>query len=204
MRGGAARERAGARPRERGAALVEAAIVLPLVLLLVFGSIEFGFAFSEQGSLRGATRAGARAAAAVPKGEAATFAGAALGALDPTLDEVQSDEAIEIWLYEAVDPDGDGNFERPTTCASNCMRYVHDGTTAVRAGGNDWLPGERYACVPPGAGRDGPDRVGVWVRVVHQYVTGIPLSVTLSDTVTLTANTIMTLEPDPTAACGES
>lgn len=47
-------------PRESGAALVEFAIIAPLLLLLVFGIIEFGRAYNAQNSLTHAAREGAR------------------------------------------------------------------------------------------------------------------------------------------------
>ena len=45
---------------ERGAALVEFAVLLPLVVLLTFGIIEFGIAFNDFISVRNGTREGAR------------------------------------------------------------------------------------------------------------------------------------------------
>ena len=49
------------RPR-RGSVLLEAALVLPVLLIVVFGAIEFGWAFYIKHSLQGAAYAGARAA----------------------------------------------------------------------------------------------------------------------------------------------
>jgi hypothetical protein len=48
---------------EQGAAAVEMALVLPLLLLIVFGIIDFGFAFNAQISLTQATREGVRVGA---------------------------------------------------------------------------------------------------------------------------------------------
>ena len=54
------------RLRDRGAATVEFALVLPLLLLLVVGIIQFGRAFSMQIQLSGAANAGARYLAVHP------------------------------------------------------------------------------------------------------------------------------------------
>jgi Flp pilus assembly protein TadG len=51
----------GARSRDdRGAAMVEFAIVLPLLLVLVMGIIEFGRAYNTQVAIQSAAREGAR------------------------------------------------------------------------------------------------------------------------------------------------
>ena len=47
--------------RQRGAALVEFAIVVPLLLTLVFGMIEFGVLLYDQQVITNASREGARA-----------------------------------------------------------------------------------------------------------------------------------------------
>lgn len=47
---------------ERGAALVEFALVLPFLALLLFGTIEFGIAFNDYQSIRQGAREGAREA----------------------------------------------------------------------------------------------------------------------------------------------
>ncbi len=46
--------------RDRGAAAVEFALVVPILLLLVFGIAEFGRAYNIQTTLSGAAREGAR------------------------------------------------------------------------------------------------------------------------------------------------
>jgi len=50
-------------PRDRGAAAVEFALLLPLLMLLVFGIVDFGRALSAQITLTQAAREGARLAA---------------------------------------------------------------------------------------------------------------------------------------------
>jgi Flp pilus assembly protein TadG len=48
------------KPRDRGAAAVEFALLLPLLLLLVFGIIDFGRALNAQITITQAAREGAR------------------------------------------------------------------------------------------------------------------------------------------------
>lgn len=48
---------------ERGAVLVELALVLPLLVMLLFGIVEFGRGYSAKVQLTGAARDGARYAA---------------------------------------------------------------------------------------------------------------------------------------------
>lgn len=47
---------------KRGAVLIEAAFVLPVLILLIFGAIEFGYYLYTAHNLEGAAREGARAA----------------------------------------------------------------------------------------------------------------------------------------------
>lgn len=49
------------RNRQRGAAAVELAIILPFLVVLVFGMIEFGIMFYDKAVLTNASREGARA-----------------------------------------------------------------------------------------------------------------------------------------------
>ena len=51
------------RTRERGAALVEFAVLAPLLVVLVLGIVEFGWAFGQFNDIRHAAREGARLAA---------------------------------------------------------------------------------------------------------------------------------------------
>ena len=55
----AARQRCAGR---RGNAVIEAVLVIPILLLLAFGTVEFGHFFFVKHNLQGAAREGARAA----------------------------------------------------------------------------------------------------------------------------------------------
>jgi Flp pilus assembly protein TadG len=64
------------RGEERGAALVEFALILPILVMFVFGIIEFGREYSARIQLTSAVREGARAAALGFDPVAATIAAA--------------------------------------------------------------------------------------------------------------------------------
>jgi hypothetical protein len=53
---------------ERGQSLVEMGLILPLLVLIVIGTLEFGFVFDHHLTLEYATREGARAGAALANG----------------------------------------------------------------------------------------------------------------------------------------
>lgn len=52
-----------ARPRERGAALVEFAFIVPILAIFLFGIVQFGLAYDKKQSINSAAREGARAGA---------------------------------------------------------------------------------------------------------------------------------------------
>jgi hypothetical protein len=54
------------RRSDRGASLIETALVLPLLLLLVGGIVDFGFAFNNYITITNAAREGARYASRFP------------------------------------------------------------------------------------------------------------------------------------------
>ncbi len=69
---------------ERGASAVEFGLIVPILLILVLGIIEFGHAFQVQGTLSAAAREGARAMALQnDQGQARDAVQAAAAALNP-------------------------------------------------------------------------------------------------------------------------
>ena len=84
---------------DRGAAAVEFALVLPILLLLIGGIIDFGFAFNTQISLTHAAREGVRVEA-LGTGDAEEVALAAFTAVAAT------DATAEV--TNACDPGSDG------------------------------------------------------------------------------------------------
>ncbi len=72
---------------QRGAALVEFAVILPLLILLVFGTIEFGRAYNAKVTLTHAAREGVRELAITADFDAA--AAVATDAASSTLDPAE-------------------------------------------------------------------------------------------------------------------
>lgn len=92
--------------RERGASLVEMAIVVPLLLLLLFGIIEFGVMFRHRLTVANATQAAGRVGSALGTDENTDYE--ILNALSQGLDTLASgvDSVKYVAIFEA---DGNGN-----------------------------------------------------------------------------------------------
>lgn len=97
----------GRRTGQRGAAVVELAIILPVLAMLIFGIIEFGRGYSARIQLLGAVREGARAAALGGDSTAVqNRVKAAAGALDVSLISFDIEE-----LCNVVPPREDARIE---------------------------------------------------------------------------------------------
>lgn len=71
----------GNNKRERGASLVEFAFILPFLLVLALGIVEFGFVLGQMNDVRHGTREGARLAAS-NAASATTMRGLVCSAMD--------------------------------------------------------------------------------------------------------------------------
>jgi Flp pilus assembly protein TadG len=75
---------------ERGASAVEFGLIIPILLILVLGIVEFGHAFQVQGTLSAAAREGARAMALRnDQSQAKAAVEAAAAALNPDVTDAQ-------------------------------------------------------------------------------------------------------------------
>ncbi len=73
------------RTTDRGAVMVELALILPILVMLLIGIIDFGRAFNAQVSIQGAAREGARALAlGRPPAEVTAAVNGSAGAVVPT------------------------------------------------------------------------------------------------------------------------
>jgi Flp pilus assembly protein TadG len=178
--------RSGApRGRERGAVLVETAIVLPVLLMMVFAILEIGMTLRTSTVTSSSTRAGARYAAA-------NYALATTPAARLTLRDRQSGDTPQVlYIYRAgaTGAPAAGSF---ASCTTDCLRYAWNGANFVYQGGTWDTPDACGAAI---------NSVGVYVTVLHNTRnTFIPLSTTVDE------YTVMRLEPKDPILCpnGES
>ncbi len=161
--------------REEGATLVEMAFVLPVLILLIFGSIEFGLAFKERLTISSAANSGART-------------GATMG--DKADADIRILEAIEVGLYDQVDIGVIVSveiFKADPVSGVNVgpsNLYIFDGTDPtckwnpcpdpdhpLFSYGGTWTPDTRDTELNPGGG--GLDVLGIEVIYHHTPVTNL-------------------------------
>lgn len=185
--------RAGGRMRarldagERGAALVEAAILMPVVLLIVFGAIEFSSMFKDAATLSSAARAGGRTASAEPRNPNMPADTAA--AVSTALSSLPANSPQELWVYDATT-----STAKPGSCTGSCVSFSWDqGTKSFSqpSGDGSWVNSQNVC----GAGGNWA-RVGVWVNADHVFVTKL-----FGAKKTLTSTGIFRVEPLPSGQC---
>ena len=167
---------------QRGATLVEAAIVVPLFFLLVFGLLEFGLGFKDWLTLNHGAREGARVSVAAA--DDIRTDQLALEALEKGLVGNMMSAVVQVEIANA-DDDSLVNVYTPNPgdpCGwSPCPNPdLNPGFEATLA----WPPSARNVIAP------NVDRVRVSIVFVHDYVTGF-----VGDDATWTASKEMRIEP---------
>ncbi len=172
------------RSGERGTAAVESAFMVSLVLVpLLIGAVEFGFAFRDWLSVSAATREGARvgsSATTLPNADCLILEATA-GALIAVAD----DQVQQVWIFQTDSSGSVGAKQnyRPALPTDNPATLICGTWVQLE---NAWAP----------AGRDniGTDVDFLGVRVVfdHDWVTNFP---GFAGTTTWQDDTIMRLEP---------
>jgi Flp pilus assembly pilin Flp len=199
-----ARLRRFRRRDERGAVLVEAAFVFPVIFLVVVAVMEYGLLFAGQSTSESATRSGARYGSAnfavagsksVAASEIASRVAKDLGAL------TGFDKPIKLFVYKA-DANGDpaGGYNGANQCNADCYRYTWNGATS----GWDFVSGSPgwnnpQACIVDNSNPPNqltPDTLGVYVELTHNYITRM-----LGTVQTLKEHTASRLEPLPLSQC---
>src|SRR6476659_6960523 len=107
---------------ERGAALVETAILIPVVLMITFGLIEFSSAYQSSSTATAASRRAARTAAA--EALLPTFATDAAAAAATALKQVPADEPVEMWIYRANTAGYPESGSFSSGCTTHCIKYA--------------------------------------------------------------------------------
>jgi hypothetical protein len=157
-------------------------LVTPLVALLVLGLIEFGMVIKDWLAVTSSVRSAAHVAAANPRTPGFAQDAAAEIAETANLD---LSSVSELWIYKAA-PDGtpvggSGEFER----CSVCVKFRWDASKSKFV-----ILADRWPAKTQDACADDPrrDRVGVYLSVDHQGVTGLPFQMNLAE------HSVMTLE----------
>jgi len=168
--------------------VVEAAIILPVLIVLAIGLAEIGFAAIDRLTMANAARQGARVGAAA--GDTPNADQSILRSVEQAACALKYGSLVSVEIYEA-DPNGD-----PSDPAAKLNLYTPSGglnctnsatTNLTCANGCPWTPSSRSTVVT------NLDEVGVRVTYTHEWITGIP---PWTGSVTWTDRTVMRLEPE--------
>jgi TadE-like protein len=186
----------GRRDGERGAVLVETAILIPIIIMITFGLIEFSMVYQSSSTEAGAARSAARTASA--EAMLTNYATDAAAAAATALKTVGSDEPVEMWIYKANNlgypgPTGSTGF---ALCSTSCIKYTwlpaSKAFDTANPGGSGWPASAQKACDVALW-----DSVGVYVKLNHKFLTSL-----FGTSITLTDHAVFRLEPAPTQLCG--
>ena len=159
---------------ESGASLIEFTLLLPLFVVLLFGTIEMGLALRNQLTMSNAVTSSARIGSVLGTDLRSDIAvldaveAGLVGAVDPTVisrvviyesDLTGSSTGSENhYLYDPTDP----------TCPwSPCPDPSHPSFTGQFGNPSSWAPDTRDATLPD------PDIIGVQIQYQHQWVTTV-------------------------------
>ncbi|HET9770235.1 MAG TPA: TadE/TadG family type IV pilus assembly protein [Acidimicrobiia bacterium] len=180
---------------ERGAALLEFALVAPILILLVFGIVEYGMFFKDYLTVSNTTRAGARVGSAAGSGADADYqiiqsVKAAAAALPGGANSI---ERITIFRSTSAGGGPTTTCQTTSSAADRCNVYT---ATALNQ------PVTRFGCGPgsldsvwcPTTRQDsqaiGPDYIGVWIKTTHGFITKL-----FGTSRTITDSVVMRIEP---------
>ena len=175
--------------------MVEMAMVLPLLVLLVFGIVEYGFLFKEKLTIASAANSAARTGATMGTREEADFR--ILRALEAGLyDQVDASVLISVDIFHADEITGAKSaFDVNTYLFTNVLpcRWNPCPDPSQPGGpifGGPWTPDVRDTELDPSGG--GVDVLGVEVTYHHDAITGLIPGVDRD----LSERALVRLEPD--------
>ncbi len=175
--------------RERGAALVEFALVIPILIALTFGIIEFSSAFHVRSTASDAARAGARVGSAQATNPA--FATSVVQAVNAAFSTIPANEPQELWIYKANNAGYPGSGTGFSSCSGNCIKYTWSKSARAFTGSSGgWAATSHQVCKQP------YDEIGVYVKVNHPFITKI-----FGSSLTITDHAVFRFEPVASTAC---
>ena len=179
--------------REDGAVAVEAALVLPLLFIVLFGILDSALYLRDVAATASVVRHGARIASAEPR--RASLAVDVADAIARASSALPSDSIEEVWIYQA---DAQGlPVGSSLTGADRCLRLVWNSSQrAFTRVGGQWAPESINACV----GDPRSMSVGVFIRVRHRMLFSSLLGG--SSLRVIGDRAVMRFEPMPTRSCG--
>jgi Flp pilus assembly protein TadG len=196
----AQRNTAGRR-RERGAALTEFAIIVPVIAMLLCGLVEFGFAWQDKMTAESAVRAGARTGSSLGSERLADYS--IIQGVKSALNDIGLGNVQYVVVYKSSTADGAVpaacSGSTPTSQSGLCNVYTgaqlssltqasFTGTTSCGGTAPDryWCPTDREDVQSAGT-----DFIGVWVKASHPTVTKF-----FGNSITMTASAVMRIEPN--------
>lgn len=184
--------------RRRGQALVEFALVIPVLLLLLLSILEFGFAFSHHITMEYATREGARMGAALANGSVAIackevddhVVAAVQRVLTASGSQIDINQIGEIRIYQAG-PDGEEQALVNVWTLGNGPKV--DGVKLLfKQSSGNW-----DACSRDNEGFGTIDSIGISLGYDYRFVTplGNLLGLVGSPVLPMNDRTVMALNP---------
>ena len=195
---------------ERGASIVEAALLAPVFLTVLLAIFEFGLLLRNDLALGNATVAGARAGSVAADSADADYL--VLRAIEHGIDAWGVDDLDFVVVFRASGPSATVpaaclvgpvedvcNYYRPVDFALPYKQANGSLTAFWRCGvvavDTFWCPGDRPASLtwdePVASGfNDGPAYLGVYIQGEHQFATGL-----FGSSLTIDETRILTLEP---------
>jgi hypothetical protein len=162
--------------------MIEAAIVLPVLVLFAFGIVEWGLVFKDSLTVSSATRTSARTAVALPRDP--SYLAATIDSVSSALTALPRSAPQRLTVYKAA-PAGDRPVDGDFTTCTSCARFRWDGVRWVQIH-DGWRALDQNAC-----GGEA-DTLGVWIQARHDFLTGF-----FGSSRTLEDSTVMRLEPIP-------
>jgi len=163
--------RSGRRNGERGAAMVEMAILAPVLVLLVFGAIEMGLAFKDRHTISSAANSAGRTGATAGQDAGADFA--ILQAVEAGFgSQVDPNVVIHVDIYSAGIDGSKGVYNRYTYDGNTACSWLPCPDPANFVGyGNPsgWAPAARDTTLDA----DGLDTLGIEIQYSHVWITNI-------------------------------